>query len=70
MKKTFDRTQIGPSCMFCGKHAVMRLNRPHSLKRTKHVLKPNIQSYRGIDLCTRCLRTLKNKVLTTETAAV
>lgn len=61
MKKTFDRTQLGPVCVSCGKATVMGVNKPHSQKRTKRVVKPNIQSYMGLPLCTRCLRTLKEK---------
>lgn len=61
MKKTFDRTLISPRCVACGKGASMSLNRPHSLKRTKRVLKANIQSFMGLPLCTRCIRTVKQK---------
>lgn len=59
MKKTFDRTQLGPRCVLCDKSAVMSINKPHSQKRTKRLLKPNIQSYYGVPLCSRCLRTMK-----------
>lgn len=61
MKKTFDRTQLGPVCALCGKHTVMGVNKPHSQQRTKRTLKPNIQSYFGLPLCTRCLRTIKTE---------
>jgi len=60
MKRTFDRTQLGERCLMCGKGATMSLNRPHSLKRTKRVLKPNLQSFYGVSVCTRCLRSMKN----------
>jgi ribosomal protein L28 len=59
MKKTFDRTQISVRCALCGKGAVMSYNRPHSQKHTKRLVKPNIQSFYGIPVCTRCLRTIK-----------
>lgn len=45
--------------MLCGKGAVMAYNRPHSLKHTKRLVKPNIQSFYGLPTCTRCLRTMK-----------
>ncbi len=61
MKLTYDRTQNGPFCMVCGKSAVMGINKPHSQKRTKRLVKPNIQSYFGLMVCSRCLRTLKTK---------
>lgn len=59
MKRTFDRTQLGPQCMLCAKATVMGINKPHSQKRTKRLVKPNIQSYFGLPVCTRCLRALK-----------
>jgi ribosomal protein L28 len=61
MKRTFDRTQIGNQCALCGKSRVMGINKPHSQKRTKRVVKPNIQPFFGLHLCTRCLRTIKTK---------
>jgi ribosomal protein L28 len=61
MKRTFDRTQLGSVCVMCGKANVMGINKPHSQKRTKRVVKPNIQSYFGLPVCTRCLRTMKTK---------
>jgi ribosomal protein L28 len=59
MKRTFDRSQIGPMCLVCGKTTRLGVNKPHSQKRTKRLVKPNVQSYYGLMLCTRCLRTLK-----------
>lgn len=38
----------------------MAFNRPHSLQHTKRLVKPNIQSFYGLLVCTRCLRTLKS----------
>lgn len=61
MKRTTDRTQSHPRCMLCGKGAVMAYNRPHSLKHTKRMVKPNLQSFYGLPVCTRCLRTLKSQ---------
>lgn len=59
MKRTFDRTQTGLVCITCAKSAVMGINKPHSQKRTKRLVKPNIQMYYGLPLCTRCMRTFK-----------
>jgi ribosomal protein L28 len=59
MKRTTDRTQFSPMCMICGKTAAMGLNKPHSQKRTKRLFRANIQSYHGLLVCTRCLRTLR-----------
>lgn len=61
MKKTVDRTQFGAFCMLCGKGATMGVNKPHSQKRTKRLVKPNIQPYMGLQVCSRCLRTLKTQ---------
>lgn len=61
MKRTFDRTQLGVSCMICAKGNVMGINKPHSQKRTKRLIKPNVQSHYGLLVCTRCLRTIKTK---------
>lgn len=53
-------------CMVCGKGPVSGYNKPHSLKRTKTVKKPNTQKVRILDegnnilelnVCTRCMRT-------------
>jgi len=61
MKRTFDQTQLGVRCMVCGKATVMGINKPHSQKRTKRLVKPNIQPFYGMLICSRCLRTLKHK---------
>lgn len=58
MNRTFDRTQLGRSCLVCSKRSATRLNRPHSLKRTRGVVKANIQTRFGVPVCTRCLRTM------------
>jgi len=48
-------------CSFCNKKAVIAHYRSHSMKAVKRVQKPNLQSYRGRPICTRCLRTLAKK---------
>ncbi|HLB32458.1 MAG TPA: bL28 family ribosomal protein [Patescibacteria group bacterium] len=47
------------SCAVCGKTATSAYNRPHSLHKTKRTVKPNLQPYMGLLICTRCLRTSK-----------
>lgn len=50
-------------CYLCGKGDTMSLNRPHSLHKTKRVVKPNLQKKWGLTFCQNCFRTLKkNKV--------
>lgn len=50
-------------CAFCHKGDSVGYNRPHSLHKTKRVVKPNLQSYSdpasGLKFiaCTRCIRT-------------
>lgn len=60
-QRTVDRTQRGARCMLCGKGPVASLNRPHSLHKTKRIIKPNVQSFGGLMVCTACIRTLKRK---------
>lgn len=48
-------------CAICGKTASSGYNRPHSLHRTKKTIKPNLQPRGNVLICTRCLRTIKNK---------
>jgi ribosomal protein L28 len=48
-------------CQVCGKGPVAAYNKPHSMTRTKRVVKPNTQQVQGLTVCTRCMRTaLKN----------
>lgn len=55
-------------CEVCGKKPEMGFNKPHSLHRTKKIIKPNIQRNAGRNICTRCLRTenKKNSVIWAE----
>jgi ribosomal protein L28 len=48
-------------CMACGKGDTMSLNRPHSLHKTKRVVKPNFQKKWGLELCQNCFRTVKKQ---------
>jgi ribosomal protein L28 len=51
-------------CARCGKGSTIGTNRPHSLHRTKRVVKPNLQFYTDPEsglkflMCTRCIRTI------------
>ena len=48
-------------CQTCGKIPVSSLNRPHSLKRTKRTVNPNLQPYKNGMICTRCLKSIRRK---------
>lgn len=48
-------------CELCGKKPVSSSTKPHSLKKTKRTLKPNLQKIAGIRVCTGCIRTLKKQ---------
>lgn len=50
-------------CAMCGKGDVMGSHRPHSLHKTKRVVKPNLQTKWGYRFCQNCFRTLKKKGL-------
>ena len=49
------------TCVICGKGDTVSFNRPHSLHKTKRIVKPNLQKKWGILLCQNCFRTLKKK---------
>ncbi|MEK7548536.1 MAG: L28 family ribosomal protein [Patescibacteria group bacterium] len=46
------------SCEICGKGPVIGFNRPKSLHKTKRIVRPNIQRWNKLDICSRCRRTL------------
>jgi ribosomal protein L28 len=69
-KRTTDRTQTIHRCMLCNKGPVMGVNKPHSQKRTKRVVKANLQPYYGLLICTGCLRTMKYKAAKATTPTV
>ena len=63
MAKVKPKHKSGKFCYLCGKRDQTALNRPHSLKRTTKVVKPNLQKHWGFEFCQNCFRTLrKNKV--------
>lgn len=48
-------------CEICGKAPMSGFNKPHSLHKTKRVVKPNIQKLGGLYVCTRCQKTITKK---------
>jgi len=48
-------------CEICGKAPMSAFNRPHSLHKTKRIVKPNIQKMSGMLVCTRCQKTITKK---------
>jgi large subunit ribosomal protein L28 len=47
-------------CEICGKGPRAGRNVPNSQHKTARTFKPNIQRVNGVDMCTRCLRTIKS----------
>jgi ribosomal protein L28 len=45
-------------CAICGKQPVIGTNKPHSLHRTKKVVRPNLGQWQGISVCARCRKAL------------
>ena len=46
-------------CSICGRGEIVGTNRPHSLHKTKKVVKPNLQKFQGKEyVCVACMRTL------------
>lgn len=50
-------------CANCGRMATTGFNRPHSLHRTKRIIKINLQRHLGQLVCTRCWRNMRKKAL-------
>lgn len=44
-KQKFDVYKDGKRCFLCGKGPKSAFNRPHSLHKTKRVVKPNLQKF-------------------------
>ena len=49
-------------CSICGVTTKFGNSLSRSLQRTSRTMKPNLQKVGGLVLCTRCLRTIRNKV--------
>jgi ribosomal protein L28 len=54
-------------CALCGKVAASANNRPKSLHKTHRLMRPNLQKWNGLYICSRCRRTLKAAGLTSKT---
>lgn len=50
------------SCTLCKKRAKSGSKVSHSQIHTKRTFKPNLQKVNGVILCTRCIKTIKNKM--------
>lgn len=59
--KHLSKTALLKSCEICGKTAASGYNRPHSQHATKRTIKPNLQKVNGQLVCTRCLKTIRNR---------
>lgn len=46
-------------CALCGKVPVAGNNVPHSVHKTRRMFRPNIQKVNGVNVCSRCIRTMK-----------
>lgn len=46
-------------CALTGKRPHAGNNVPHSVHKTRRMIKPNIQKFRGVKLSTRAIRTIK-----------
>lgn len=52
-----DMLQNSEKCSVCGKGSVVGNNKPHSLHKTKRVIKPNLQIKNNELVCTKCIKT-------------
>lgn len=48
-------------CENCGKGVMYGHNVSHAKNRTRRLFKPNLQKFKGMRLCVKCLRKLKKK---------
>lgn len=53
----------GMKCENCGKGIMYGHNVSHAKNRTRRIFKPNLHSFKGMRLCTKCLRKIKNQKL-------
>lgn len=49
------------TCMLTGKRPTAINNKPKSLHKTRRMVKPNIQKFRGLKVSTRAIRTIKRQ---------
>lgn len=45
-------------CEICGKRPQVALNRPHSLHKTKKLVRPNLGPWNGLLICAQCRKSL------------
>lgn len=45
-------------CAICGKTPQMGLHRPHSLHKTKRVVRPNLGQWNGLAICAKCRKAM------------
>ncbi|HKC14439.1 MAG TPA: bL28 family ribosomal protein [Patescibacteria group bacterium] len=50
----------GMKCDSCGKGVMYGHNVSHAKNRTRKIFKPNLHVYKGMKLCTKCLRKFKS----------
>ncbi len=48
-------------CAICSKAPQSGNNKPHSLHKTKKIVKPNIVKMSGVYVCARCKKTITRK---------
>lgn len=53
-------------CELCGKSTGSGYNRPKSLHKTKRQIHPNIQKWNGLQICTRCRKTINKELAANE----
>lgn len=51
----------GLKCDNCGKGVMYGHNVSHAKNRTRKIFKPNLHVYKGMRLCTKCLRKVKSQ---------
>jgi ribosomal protein L28 len=56
MKMT--KLSIHDVCVLCAKMPQMGMHKPHSLQRTKKIVRPNLGKWSGLNVCARCRKTM------------
>lgn len=52
----------GFKCANCGKGVMYGHNVSHAKNRTRKIFKPNLHNFKGMRLCTKCLRKIKSQI--------
>ncbi len=45
-------------CVICGKTPQSSSTRPHSLHKTKRLVRPNLGKWQGLNVCARCRKSI------------